>query len=284
MKLLEQLTQENDDLATDRSRFTDGQPVFLVSRTEMDQEGVGAYLDHIGAHEYKEVLGERQADELLSDGAELVMIGGKLCYKSFEPGLNPNVSKVRDDPGQYLGNIIASGHGSVTEHVNYGFIFADVSRVFTHELVRHRHEAISQESMRYVRLEELRVWLPALLEPVSEEASVLLKLMEDFQIICGERLFDEDMDFADKKLITSAMRRFAPIGISTSMMWTANIRSLRHIIEMRTSPHAEIEIRNVFREVGSIMKTEEPELFQDFKLVQTDDDPDGAWVSKHAKI
>ena len=38
---------------------------------------------------------------------------GRLCYRSFEPGLNPNVTRVRPNNAAHLKNIIATGHGSV---------------------------------------------------------------------------------------------------------------------------------------------------------------------------
>ena len=46
------------------------------------------------------------------------------------------------------------------------------------------------------------------------------------------------------------MRRFAPDGVATCIMWTANVRALRHVIEARTAPGAEEEIRLVFAEVA----------------------------------
>lgn len=265
-------------------RYISGPEVYNIGQTEINPGEMRRYLTSIGADSYAQDLAERQALDILATGGELVMFGGKLCYKSWEPELNPNVTKVRDDPEEYLGNIISSGHGSVTEHASYNFIFQDVSRVFTHELVRHRHEAISQESMRYVRTEELRFWLPDILQPLYEEGAELLEQMEKFQIAAIKKLKLDEMTFADKKLYTSALRRFLPIGIATNLMWSANVRSLRHIIEMRTSPHAEIEIRNVFRDVGQIMKDKEPELFQDFELITSEEDPCGAWVSRHQKI
>lgn len=281
-------TEDEGVVKIDTSRFIDDQAVHMVAKTSLDQESLKRYLHSVDAYNYAQDVEDRQLYEALSQGAELVMAGGKLCYRSWEPELNPNVTRVRDNPSEYLGNIVGSGHGSVLEHVNYSFIFGDVSRVFTHELVRHRHEAISQESMRYVRLEELRVWFPECLEPIKAEAAELLEAMENFQIVAAEKLgFNDEespMPFSEKKILTSAMRRFAPIGISTSMLWTANLRSLRHIIEMRTSPGAEVEIRNVFRKVGHIMKEQEPEIFADFELAVTAEDPDGAWVSAYSKV
>ena len=74
----------------------------------------------------------------------------------LEAGLNKNVSKVRTDHDEYLRNILKQRHGSVLEHVTYSFVFHNVIRVLTHELVRHRPGvAISQESMRFVRLDDI---------------------------------------------------------------------------------------------------------------------------------
>src|SRR5262245_17016001 len=71
---------------------------------------------------------------------------GRLCYRSWEPGLNANVTRVREDSAEYHRNTLSSGHGAIYEHASITFLFQDVSRVFTHELVRHRAGvAISQE-------------------------------------------------------------------------------------------------------------------------------------------
>ena len=100
----------------------------------------------------------------------LVEFGGRSCYRSWEPGLNPNVRKIRTDQREYFANILRSGHGSVLEHANYSFALRNVSRVFTHELVRHRAgSAFSQESLRYVRLTDIGFRVPPALEPMREQ-------------------------------------------------------------------------------------------------------------------
>ena len=58
--------------------------------------------------------------------------------------------------------------------------------------------------------------------------------------------------FAFKKIVTSAIRRIAPIGLATTIGWSANLRALRWVIEMRTHPSAEEEIRLVFGKVAAI--------------------------------
>ena len=62
-------------------------------------------------------------------------------------------------------------------------------------------------------------------------------------------------------------------------MWTANVRTLRHVIEMRTAPGAEEELRIVFDEIASIMQREAPNLFQDFSRLD-----DGTWVPEFRKV
>ena len=83
-------------------------------------------------------------------------------------------------------------------------------------------------------------------------------------------LDNDDVPFKIKKTITSAMRRIAPIGLATTIGWTANIRTLRHVIEMRTAPSAEEEIRVVFGEVGRICKQRWPNLFSDYEVREVD--------------
>jgi thymidylate synthase ThyX len=152
----------------------------------------------------------------------------------------------------------------------------------THELVRHRAgSAFSQESLRYVRLADIGFRVPPALEPVREQVLSIVEQLEEFQISAAKELgIDEDgVPFHVKKEVTSALRRLAPIGLSTDIVWTANARTLRHVIEMRTAPGAEEELRLVFNEIAQILQAEAPGLFQDFARHD-----DGAWVPEHRKV
>ncbi len=250
--------------------------VYLLSRPTVDVEAMRAYLSEIGGASWLDQR-ERSAG---SDAELLLEFAGRLCYRSWEPGLNPNVRKVRTDPNDYFGNLLASGHGSVLEHANFTFVFHEVSRVFTHELVRHRAgSAFSQESLRYVRLTEVGFRVPPALEPLRGKVIELVETLEDFQRNAAADLLNEEMPFSIKKEITSALRRLAPIGLSTSIVWTANIRTLRHVIAQRTEAGAEEEMRLVFDRVAKLVVDETPALFQDFTRL-----PDGCWVPKHHKV
>lgn len=130
--------------------------IFNIGRTEVDRNEVRRWLDFLGADGCP-----IPSEETVTNPALLVALAAKRCYKSFEEGLNPNVTKIRRDYGEYLDNVLASGHGSVLEHSVYTFAIENVSRVFTGEMNRHRAGwAISEGSMRYIRFEDIPYWLP----------------------------------------------------------------------------------------------------------------------------
>jgi thymidylate synthase (FAD) len=266
--------------------------VHLIARPAVDIEGMRAYLRDVRGEAWLDRrLGERDvhADDArgeargIDDAGELLVeFGGRICYRSWEPGLNPNVSRVRDDRGEYFTNILASGHGSVLEHASYSFALHNVSRVFTHELIRHRAgSAFSQESLRYVRLTDIGFRVPPALEPLRERALAVVEQLEELQRDAARELGldEEGVPFDVKKEATSALRRLAPIGLSTDILWTANVRTLRHVIELRTALGAEEELRLVFDLIARQMIAEAPLLFGDFTR-----HADGAWVPSHHKV
>ena len=132
--------------------------IFLTAQTRVNRDAVRKWLDFIGVSGDYEI----PSQDVISDPALLVALAGKRCYKSFEVGLNPNITKIRADWAEYLDNILASGHGSVLEHAVYTFAIENVSRVFTGEMNRHRAGwAISEGSMRFIRFSEaVPYWEP----------------------------------------------------------------------------------------------------------------------------
>lgn len=243
--------------------------VFLTGYTKLDEVGVEEWLKHVG--------GLKVLDHISGDDAEkTIELAGRNCYRSFDVGINPNITKVRTNSENYHGNLLKSAHGSVLEHASISFAFEDVSRVFTHELVRHRAGmAYSQVSLRYVRLDDLNFWIPDIIADNPEALAVFEEVVKKCE--WGQKELakiygiDEMKNFHQKKQLTSAFRRIAPIGVATGIYTTFNLRSLRWVIQMRTSEGAEVEIRTVFREVYKIAREKYPYLFQDFVEVDTGD-------------
>ena len=263
--------------------------VFNLASTRVNREEVRRWLDSIGAETY-----EIPPDGAISDPALLVALAAKRCYMSFEPGLNPNVTKVRTDLADYLGNIIKSKHGSVLEHAVYTFAIENVSRVFTGEMNRHRAGwAISEGSMRYIRYDDIRFWMPKSIYSRSDDPEDLIdkkgqtrdlfmqafEQMEKWQAQLGEIWDIDNLPFSEKKKLTSMFRRLIGMGISTGGVWSGNLRALRHVLTLRTHPSAEEEIRHVCSLIASRIIDMEPEIFADF-----DRDEHGWYKPKHEKV
>lgn len=74
-------------------------------------------------------------------------------------------------------------------------------------------------------------------------------------------------------------RRFAPIGLATSLMVTGNLRAWRHTINLRTALAAEDEARIVYGEAARLLKAEYPNVFFDMR-----ENEHGEWTFEHEKI
>ena len=269
--------------------------VFLIASTGLETEGLYAWLDHVGGIKCLDTISG-------SDPEQLIELAARRCYKSFDVGLNLNVKKVRTDSEEYLKNILGQAHGSVMCHATSTWAFEDVSRVFTHELCRNvigikdndsdddlktAEFGLSQESMRYVRLDELRVWLPPEFEEDEFARGTVtagVEYLEEMQRKLAAHFRIDDMKFSRKKRLTSALRRWLPMGIGTGIVWTANFRALRWILEQRTSEGAEVEFRMAFNPVAEIAVKKWPYLFGDFTPVDTGDGDIKAWVPTYHKV
>lgn len=250
--------------------------VILLAETKAVFGGIDAVVEEANAVPW--------STDAKTDGELLIEAAGRMCYCSWKPGLNPNVTKVREGNREYIGNILAQKHGSVLEHVNTTWAFLNVSRVFTHELVRHRAgTAISQESLRYVRLTDIPFAhtheLPEMaIEQVVEQCEHVQKVLaQSYNLDTpGGK---PKTSFEWKKRKTSAMRRLAPLGLATNMIWTCNMRELRHVITLRTAPSAEEEICKVIGMLADIAIPRYPAIFQDFTKKD-----DGSWEPEHWKV
>src|SRR3954454_10613932 len=106
--------------------------VHLIARPSLDLDGLRGYLADVGGASWlerrlEEAQGAPNAAQLL------IEFGGRACYRSWEPGLNPNVTRVRTDQREYFANLLRSAHGSVLEHASFSFALRNVSRVFCYD-------------------------------------------------------------------------------------------------------------------------------------------------------
>ena len=177
------------------------------------------------------------------------------------------------------------------EHAVFNLIITGVSRSFTHELIRHRAGfAYSQLSQRFVDESEC-----AFVEPdaIAEDPELHRVWLEAVQA-CG-RAYRELADglaakFAGledktlrRKKAREAARSVLPNATETKIFVTANARALRHFIEMRADPAADVEIRKVAIAILKLLQAESPNLFGDYTL---SDLPEGGQTAStaHRKV
>lgn len=245
---------------------------FIVGETTIVQGGFEAFLSEIGVPEWT-----TDGD---SDAEVLVEAAGKLCYMSFSTDLNKNLTKTgtRNNFDYIQKGLIGTKHGSVIEHAVVNIVFTNVSRILTHELVRHRAGAsYSQTSGRFVRTDELAFWMPTCIkenielaglfeEAIINQETILAKMVEVSRI----ENMNSPEDFSRKKILTSAFRRIVGNGVANHIMASYNHRALRHLIVMRTSRHAEEEIRLVFNSLVLQLCDKYPAIYADIKREMVD--------------
>lgn len=245
---------------------------FLIAESKINPEGLSQYLNELNVPDWK--------SDAENDAQLLIEVAGKTCYKSFSTDLNKNLTRAnaRDNHTYIQQGIVDTKHGSVLEHASITLALVDVSRVLTHELVRHRAgTAFSQESGRYVRTDEIRMYIPPEISSNPDLCKLFIQkvfLIESFYKELEEVSGVNSMtNFAEKKRMTSALRRILPEGRANTIIFTSNHRTLRHIIQLRTSAHAEVEIREAFVELFVLVRNLFPAIYAD-AIVTATDNPD----------
>ena len=157
---------------------------------------------------------------------------------------------------KFIEMLIRSGHHSVLEHSFATFRIKGGSRAFTHQLVRHRLAAFTQQSQRYVNEENFNFIIP----PSIEKNQKALKIFKEFMEYAKETY----SKLRSLKIKKEDSRFVLPNAVESEIVISANLREWRHILELRGHPTAQWEIRNFAVEVAKILKEHFPAVFYDF--------------------
>ena len=183
---------------------------------------------------------------ITSNAEKVIEEAGRTCYLSFDKiGAN--------SADEFIRRLIKLGHESPLEHAYATFRIKNCSRAMTHQLVRHRLLAISQQSQRYVNEESFDYVVP---ETIPEE------YIEDYH---------NDMDtiqqmyskWRQRGLKKEDARFVLPNACTSEIVVSANFREWRHILKTRLSPKAQWEIRNVCIIILDILKENAPNCFEE---------------------
>lgn len=152
--------------------------------------------------------------------------------------------------------LIKKGHTSVIEHVVYTFSIKGISRVCSHQLVRHRIASYSQQSHRYVKVDK-----DSFVEPESIKKSKYTKLLWDNYLDTVFYLYDK---FIDEGMLKEDARFILPNAVKTELIMTINARSLRNFFQQRLDKESQWEIRELASKMLDLLpKVHKEILFND---------------------
>ncbi len=188
------------------------------------------------------------------DPEKVVYVAARMCYSK------KSVDEIEQEanhksPKELIRRLKASGHHSVFEHAVFTFALEGVSRVTTHQLVRHRIASYSQRSQRYVDEAAFSYVVP----PSVEVNPAAKALFEDF-MEKARGLYSQLVELGIPK---EDARYILPQSVCSQLIVTMNARELLHFFTLRCCNRAQWEIRTMAKQMLKEVKRVAPLLFED---------------------
>lgn len=188
----------------------------------------------------------------------LAAAAARLCYRDVSAvELLRNLSQPEID--HLLDVILSSGHLSVVEHINFTFAVDGVSRVLTHQLVRHRVGiAFSQQSQRYASVDDAEIVVPRSVGATPELAAEFLAVAR-----AAMGLYRRMLELG----IPNEDARFAlPQAVATRLVMTVNLRELMHIYRLDACLRSQWEMRALVNAMKREIRRVSPRLAGELKI------------------
>jgi thymidylate synthase (FAD) len=180
------------------------------------------------------------------DPEKVIEQAGRTCYLSFD--------RIEEDSAAaFIRRLIKVGHESPLEHAYATFRIRNCSRAMTHQLVRHRLMAVSQQSQRYVNEDQFAYVLPETLP-----AEYVEDFHQDMKTI--QQMYRK---WRDRGLKKEDARFVLPNACVSEIVVSADFREWRHIFKLRLSAKAQWEIRKACTKMLAILKQHAPACFED---------------------
>lgn len=180
---------------------------------------------------------------------------GRTAYKS-EDQITPFSAL------KFIAAIVKREHESVLEHVSLSVRFI-CDRGVTHELVRHRLAAYTQESTRFCNYAKKGVTFiePCFWKDHSSEMYTMWLLSMGY----AEEHYNWLMEHG---ATAQQARSVLPNSLKTEIVCTANLREWRHILRLRTSKDAHPQMRELMVPLLKELRSALPVLFNDVGSVE----------------
>ncbi|KXZ38960.1 thymidylate synthase (FAD) [Alkalithermobacter thermoalcaliphilus JW-YL-7 = DSM 7308] len=208
---------------------------------------------------------------------KLIAMAAKLCYSPV--GVSEIEKNLTDEKiEKFLNMLLDLGHESPIEHVNFTFAVEGISRSCSHQIVRHRIASYSQQSQRYVKLDQFEYIIPPEIEAIPQAKEKFIKAMENDQKtydelvqILTKKHYDnfikdgktekEAKLLSQKKAIEDARYVF-PNACETKLVFTMNARTLFNFFKHRCCERAQWEIRQLAIQMLKQVRKVAPNVFK----------------------
>jgi thymidylate synthase (FAD) len=182
-----------------------------------------------------------------------VAMSARLCYSPI--GAAELEEQISDEQaGKLVRKLVTMGHFSTLEHVSFTFAIEGVSRVLTHQLVRHRIASYSQQSQRYVKEHNFATIMPPSISAKPEAKAKFEEINKKIQYLYTE--------WTEMGIPAEDARYILPNAAETKIVVTMNARALHHFFELRCCSRAQWEIRTLAEKMLVEVKKIAPALFE----------------------
>lgn len=194
---------------------------------------------------------------LLRYTADAELLCGAAASTSTKSGSPSEIFEKMDSETakRIIKRVAGYGHVSVIEHASFTFSIEGVSRVMTHQLVRHRIASYTQQSQRYVTYDTLEKYVVP--QSIAKNAEAKRIYDETLEKISGtyQKLLRLEVPKEDARFIL-------PNAAKTNIIVTMNARELRHFFNLRCCMRSQWEIREIATEMLKQAKKSAPALFE----------------------
>ncbi|WP_129599411.1 FAD-dependent thymidylate synthase [Anaerophilus nitritogenes] len=208
---------------------------------------------------------------------KVVAAAAKLCYSKV--GVDEIMEGLTDEKtSKFLNMLMELGHTSTIEHVNFTFAAEGVSRVLTHQLVRHRIASYSQQSQRYVKLDQFEYIIPPSIEKIPQAKKMFIETMEEdqkkynklveilqkqhYESLLQSGKTEKEAKRVSEKMAIEDSRYVFPNACETKIVFTMNARTLLNFFHHRCCERAQWEIRELSTQMLKLVRKVAPTLFK----------------------
>ncbi|AWR97628.1 FAD-dependent thymidylate synthase [Acidianus sulfidivorans JP7] len=187
------------------------------------------------------------------DGEKVVAIASKMS-RSRKGWKHHEQTMTNDEIETWIKDAIIHGYWSPLEHSVYTFSIEGISRVASHQLVRHRIASYTQMSHRFAK--PVDEYYKPIVPPSTEKRGK--KIVED----AYKTAYDNYYKLLESGVPEEDARYVLPNAVNTNIVVTMNARELYNFFSLRLCSRAQWEIRAVAWKMLEEVKKVHPILFK----------------------